>query len=484
LKKEQIKSIILIILIVNCLQLTGQIWLDKKLWPSGYNFFNSVKNSELVSDIKKIIPFFNNRNSGQQSSVAATMPKKVIVNGGGAREVYYDNQKQYEEVCGLTKDIMSILFKNPPKQSPVSVEQWQGFLKGKSIYVDFGFDIDASSMARYYGVAWNSNFNQFISTNGLVLSADTVTNEVIICIIDTKTGNSVKYLVNYSGEALIKYIEGLTFGKQQNHAFAFELNLDRTKGSADVKKKVSFNPLVMLPLSVPDLNAVNIYNPVKNENMSQTSDKIITAFGYAPSSLRKSITQEGVVSYVENSATVRVYPNGIVEYNAVLADKGIKLQGNSDPNTVVDNIAKIAKTVWKNAGIAAALDVRLKSDLVELKGEKYIIKMDYSVNGIPVITRLEGDVSVENAIYAEVQDGYVKNFKMVLRTFSETNQKVASMPVLEAIDKLFATYNKDSGETNIIDIFQCYSSEGEIISKPQWVVILDKNSQIVIGGVE
>ena len=485
MRKEKIKSIILFILIINCLYLTGQIWFDKKLWPSGYNFFNSLTNVPIVSEFLKILPFANNGQQGDGSYEGITKPKKIIVSGGGAREVYYSNQKQYSDVITLTDKIKTNLFKaTSPRFEAVTKEEWQGFLKGKSIYVDYGFKIDMGIMAQSFGSGTNTPFSQLGIVSGIVITADAVTNSVIVCARNSQTGNILKFWSDYKGDELTRYIEGLTFGKQQSQAFAFELNLDKATQGIDIKRKVFLEPLVLLPMNASDMPKINIGNPLKKEGIAvgqKLADNIVTAFGYAPSSLRKSIMQDGVVSYVENSATIKISPNGLVEYNAIKTDKGIRIENAKiEPNQIVNSIAKIARDVWKKVGVAQPPDMVLASDLTGQKGGVYIVEMNYTFEGIPVITRLSAAEPMYNGLYAEVQDGYIKRFRMVLRTFSGTGEKVESTPVLVAIDNLFKMYGQGNAETKINDIFQCYSSEGGDTSVAQWGVELSGNKGIII----
>lgn len=485
MRKEKIKSIILFILIINCLQLTGQIWFDKKLWPSGYNFFNSLTNVPIVSEFLKILPLGNAEEQGDNLYSNIIRPKKIIVSGGGAREVYYSNQKQYGDVISLTDKIKTSLFKaTSPRLETATKEEWQGFLKGKSIYIDYGFDIDMGVMAQSYGVGANAPFSQLGTVSGLVITADTATNSVIVCAKDNVSGNISKFWSDFKGDELTKYIESLTFGKQQSQAFAFELNLDRAPQGIDVRRKVSFEPLVLLPMNASDMPKINIANPLKKDGVGvgqKLADNIVAAFGYAPSSLRKSIMQDGVVSYVENSATIKIYPSGLVEYNAIKTDKGIRIENTKiDPNQIVNKIAKIARDVWKQAGVTQPPDMSLVSDLVEQKSGKYVVEMNYTIEGIPVITQFPATEPMNNALYAEVQDGYIKRFRIVLRTFFVTNEKVQNTPVLSAIDNLFKMYGQVNTETKINDIFQCYSSEVGDTSVAQWGVELSNDKSIII----
>ncbi len=237
--KERIKTIILTLLILNCLHLTGQIWFNKKLWPTGYNFFNSVTNNSVVSTILKKLPFAKSTFLSDSEYSDTIRPKKIVISSGNAREVYQYGQKQYDSVYGIAGGVITSLLQTPtPRSSVISTDEWHAFLKGKSIYIDYGFNMDAASLTSIFGLSVTPSFADGLSFSDIVITGDSVTKEGIVCMLDKSSNLITKYWVDYKGDELLKYISSTTFGRNQNKAFAFELNLDSSPADATIKRKI------------------------------------------------------------------------------------------------------------------------------------------------------------------------------------------------------------------------------------------------------
>ena len=90
MKKEHIKSFILILLILNSVQLTLQLWFDGNLRPGG---FDSIANNSVIRTIFPFIHGTDNDMDEEKLYIRATQPRRIIVNGGGVREVYILNSE-------------------------------------------------------------------------------------------------------------------------------------------------------------------------------------------------------------------------------------------------------------------------------------------------------------------------------------------------------------------------------------------------------
>ena len=141
LKKEHIKSFILILLILNSVQMTVQLWFESNLWPGGYDFLNSFS-------ISKIIPFFGDNGdlTEEKMYLNATKPRRVIVNGGGAREVYVIDSEDYNNAVEIVQEVVATMKSQSVNVQKISYEQWKNLFKGKSLYVDYGYDFDSTNL--------------------------------------------------------------------------------------------------------------------------------------------------------------------------------------------------------------------------------------------------------------------------------------------------------------------------------------------------
>ena len=95
--KERIKSFILILLIINSINLTGQMWFDTGFWTSG-EFFDSLREIPLIGSVINWIDVKEEETyNGQQLYDETMKPRRVVVNGGNAREVYGKKTSAYDE---------------------------------------------------------------------------------------------------------------------------------------------------------------------------------------------------------------------------------------------------------------------------------------------------------------------------------------------------------------------------------------------------
>lgn len=469
MKKERIKSVILCLLILNCIQLTGQIWLDKKLWPSGYNFFNSVANVPVLGNMAKMFNFNSGNLSGEVMYDVVVKPQKIVINSINGRDVYYDNEKAYGNLFDFTEGVIAALADTAPDPKEITEEQYRGFLKGSSLYVDFGFGVNGSELFRIYGIPGKVDFDQFSSTEAVILTADAETEKVMVCVKDGKQEEALAYTVDFPYENFTGFLGSFKIREQQDYAFAFELDLEK-----DIPRGITLDPFVLLPAKESTGGAITINNPLaENEAIAQLADKIVPAFHYTPSSLRKAVNNDGVVNYVENNATVTVYPSGLVEYQAVVANRGMKLGDKLTAKEAVTEILDISRNIWKAGGGSGAVDLRLQSDLLDNRDGSYKIQMNYYINGLPVQMGFNGNTRVESALYAEIEEGYLKTFKIVLLDISTSEQSLSWTSAVEAIG-LISGMDKQIQEGAVVsDVYACYYITKKMNVIPKWCVKLE-----------
>jgi hypothetical protein len=476
MRKERIKTVILVLLMLNCLQLTGQIWFNKKLWPFGYNFFNSLPRIPVINTIINKLPFSKDTFSDDSLFSNAVKPQAIVINGGSAREVYYPHQKSYGEAYKIINNVISNLLASSSGNSLViPVDEWQSYLKGKSIFVSYNFNMNADSFAKCFNKSADSfSFDGIVSD--FIITGDSVTKKSIVCFLDKSSGIVTKFLVDNSGEEILKYIESATFGKSLSRVFAFELRLDENPPNTSIQRPVLLDSFVLLPMDNESIDRIAASNPLGSE--SYVFDKIVTAIGYTPSSLRKSVSADGTASYVENSATISIDPRGVIEYNAVEAERGIFLQsGKIQPFNIAGKVLQIAENIWHATGADKMPEINIVSDLTDPKGSDFFVKMNFSYNGIPVIPETGDEEG--NAIFAHISNGYLKSFRINLKTFNKTEQSDSTMPIIPAIDKLAENYGNSSNPLIVKNIFKCYRLKEDTASVA-WGVRANNNQNKTI----
>lgn len=478
MKKEHIKSFILILLILNSLQLTLQLWFDSNLWPGG---FGSIANNSVI---RTVFPFIRGTDSDMDEEklyIKATQPRRVIVNGGGAREVYIFNSEEYTAALEMAVSIIDAMKETGVTVRTVSYEDWKNLFKGKSLYIDYGFSFDSNSLNKLYGaVSSQGKFEQFTNSSGFIITPDTVTNICTITVLDETDNTVYEHRFSCDGTNLLKFIEDMTYGKQQNDTFAFEINLDTSSDeSENVERKVELSPLTLLLISADMTSEKNIVCESIFENaweLEKFAERTLPVFGYNPSSLRKTVQSNGTIVYVENNATIKYYFDGTIEYSAVSKERGLKKSDTaSDCNQAINDVLKVVKELWSESGMDGnSLNLHLDSSVIDSKTNRYTVKFNNIYNGIVI----DYDNVTPNAVYAEVEDGYITNFKIHLVNISESEETSRIMPVLEAIDKMYAGY----GDSKVIidDVYKCYDIKRDRNVSAKWAFKIRGTDEILV----
>lgn len=475
LKKEHIKSFILILLIVNSIQLTAQLWLDSSSigvtdgfgWSIS-NLFSFWKNDD--GDLSESQMYFN-----------ATRPRRIIVNGGGAREVYITDSESYEQAFDISQAVLNEMKKSSVSVQNISYQQWQNLFKGKSLYLDYGFDVDAATLNDMYGLqAEQSDFNSFKRASGILITPDVVTNTCSSAVWDEEEDSVYEHRINCDALRVLEFIEDCTIGKQQNDAFAFEINLD-TKSTTvgEVERKVGLMPLSLLSISAEMLEEKQITTKSifkDTADLEKFAEKALPVFGHNPSTLRKTVQSNGTVEFVENNATIKFMLDGTVQYSAVAKDRGMKISnGTPNANQAVNDVLKVVRQLWQESGMEQnSMNLHLASELIDNKENNYVVSFDNMYNGI-VINYPDG---LNHAVNARVEGGYITEFVMHFVDIEETEEILQTIPVLSAIDILYAGYGTDKMIIN--DVYKCYDLNDDENISVKWAFEVRGTKEILV----
>lgn len=480
MNKERIKSFILILLIVNSINLTLQMWFDSNLWNREV-FWDALKDTPVIGDI---IVFFDKDNDeyiGEQLYDKTMKPRRVVVNGGGAREVYLKESENYNEAIQYVDDILSGLSSKNVTVDSIPYEEWKNLFKTKSLYVDYGYKMDSANLNKMYGMSSSSGkFTQASGFSGFIVVPDTATGRCTVCMLNESNNTVTRYIFSADTKILQSFIEQTTYQKQQNDTFAFEINLDvLTSAEDNVERKVAFSPLTLLTIPTEnETNAVLQNNGAfaNYEKFEEFAERTLNVFGYTASSLRKNVKNDGTITFVENNATITFYYDGTIEYNAVSKENGLRLStGNTSAKQAVHDVLNIAGRVWENSGIDAKnLDYHLVSDLSDNSESIYTVKLDNMYNG----TTINYSTVTNNAVLAEVEEGYITKLVIHLSDITETGQSTESAPVLMAIDTVYASYGR-SGMI-IDDAYRCYDFDESGRGTAKWVFKIRGDENILV----
>lgn len=449
MKKERIKTVLLCLLILNCIQLTGRIWLDKKLWPAGYNFFHYAGNVPVIGDL---LNKFSDNYTGleEQTFYEAIRPKRIIAGDGSGRSVLYSNDSEYKDIIKIVSNIIKKLTPDISSDE-IHNEQIEKSLLNKSVYLDYGYIADFNTLIKSFEVKDSKDFPTNQYAKSIIIVPENLENKTSICFVSEDGETAVRYRINTGEDKLIKQIDSLKSKRTKRYAFAFDLNLN---ADADTKNAVRLSPFIVLNTEDKEGLLISVSNCFDNKKtLSEVSDKIVNAFGYNPSSLRKAVSNRGTVRYIENNATVNVYTNGIVEYSATSKGMGIKISNPSDAESVIKAVMSVAEHIYRTVDNDHNANFVLSGDAFINNNGKYKVELDYFINGVPVKFGDNG----ENAVVSVIENGFIKDFKMHIAEIINSDNNVTWPSVLDAINTYADRNTERSADGILKDVYECYS---------------------------
>ncbi len=440
--KERVKSIILVILVIFTLVLAERILVDKKLWPSGYNFFsmggNSGKNEGALSD-------------------NLILPERIIVNTGyqSSRFEYIRTSETFENIYTVASGILKTAFSSSSKNiSQVSSDSWYSALTSKSLYLSYPGSFSSQNFAGLMGIEQTeSTFNNF---------CDIVIGETGNVYIND---NGTFYRIETSSGEIAPLIEEVlrkNEGSQSVINYSFDLNFDKEFGS----QKTILSPMIPIYFDTVEAEIVTSENPLfKDGEIDQkTVNSLLSAFSVNPNSTWRYTEADGTVVFVENTGVLKISPNGILNFTATDTGLSLPSQGSANSYETASEIADFIDAV--NSATGQNSQMSLTSPLTGNTLEQFAF--DYNVNGIPV------KYDSRNAVSVTVKNGYITEYSQVLRRYNSYGYKSPLPLYFEALDQVIAKYQDSMNQINIKKMFPAYIDKldgGE--AKPDWYIEID-----------
>ncbi len=417
MKKERIKSIVLIMLIITNLVLAEKIFVNEKLWLSGYNFFVSARNG--------------NKKNSVTVSESLTMPEKIIVNTGyqSSRFIYRRNSENFSSINSAASETIKAALSDSRSAFLISDEDWYAALTAKSVYLSYPAVFSLDSFASFYGIATPelpiSEFSDIvISENGNVyLGGDGY------CKIPV-TSQSIGSIISAAAEE--------HSGDESVFNYSFDLFFDRNSGS----ESTVLSPMILIysePVTAPTVisHTIVLEDGFVNDKPILS---ILPIFGVNKNSVRSYTEADGTLVYVENNGILKITPDGLLTFTAT--GNGIYLSRGSAPSKALGFIESV------NGNIETYADVCLKSLSFSENTEHF--EFDYMLEGYPV--KFDGIP----AISATVQNGYLTEYSQVIRQFEISQKSVPSPDFIEALDNVIESYRGSLSEMRITGMYPAY----------------------------
>ncbi|MDD6735272.1 MAG: two-component system activity regulator YycH [Clostridiales bacterium] len=441
MKKERIKSIVLILLIITNLVLADKILADKKLWLSGYNFFANMRN--------------NSRRNGTQIAESLAVPEKIIMNTGyqSSRFIYNRTSDNFNDIFNSAKEVLQTAFESKNIFSATN-EDWYAVLSAQSLYLSYPCTFSSNIYAELIGVnSGELNLESFsdiaISDNGSVYIND-ASGIYRISIPSSGIGEIIKRAASEQTDedAVINY--------------SFDLNFDKDFGD----QKTFLSPMILIYSSPFQAHTLKSENPVfkDDEVISRNVENILSAFSIAPNSVRRYTEADGSLVFVENNGILKISPQGILTFTASGTGLRFSQSNINDTYSISSKLAAFVDNVNNAAGINT--DMCITSRLSETVPQLYTF--DYLADGLPV------KYTSGNAVSIEISGNYIKSYRQVLRNYIIQEQTAYSPMYIETLDRIIAKYQNSMKEIHINQMYPSYPddlTEGE--KNADWYIDID-----------
>lgn len=488
MKKEKIKTGILIALLLNTLILTANVWFGSGLWPHGYDFFISLPNRAFFSQLfRKNQPYVSPMET-------LARPQRLVVTNGANRAVYYNSDASYAPFYESVKDFFYVTLADESYISmatEVQDAEWYDVLRNdeildtRSVYVEYSTAFSPKLFAQITGIAATWLENRVSSVRDFIIAPVGAEGEdMLLYIREYDTGRIMKFYIQYPGKTAL-YQKIASLSEDANYSYAFELNLhDSQVGIGEgVEQKVVMEPLILISPRKTESVTITAENPI---TPSMDMDALLSVFRYRQRAVNRYVTTDGTTHFVENYGSIHIYPDGVVEYYAVEKDKGVSiLPAGASAATLYDSLngaVGFAAQVWNSLVPDIPFDALVEAERLEESPAGYLFTLDYYMEGTRIITAAQSETHspLQHAVEIEVQDGRIVRYRHFIRRFTATDTKVLNPAMLEAIDGIYAQLANEEEKIQITDLFLGYIENATDAEKfPVWCAKLAGKESLV-----
>lgn len=458
--KERIKSFVLVALIFLGVGLTSITWVDERLWPDGYSLFVNVREWPLIRN------FFKNSYSLPMENLSKAR-KIVIADGMGTSAVFYNGDRIFDAVY---EDIDNLLLGFLSGETEVMAtthltkENVRELLNEQVMYayINYSVAMPPSFFGQLMGVAESDSLSSVTAVRDFFL-LPTGEDSLELLAIDSEKESVMRYELSYgktSGliEKFTEYVSGVS--ADNNCVMALQMNMDKASPDDAVQMKTLLDSFLVLDsasTAISEKAEIVSKNPVNSGEM----DAVVSCFSFNPASIYRYVDSFGTVVYLENDSSLKIYKNGLVEYEALDVDYGIPLSGGKGLYESLNSAIRFAGKVYSSAVSESEFTMNVASDIMFSESGEMNFSFDYYHEGTPISTDIDTPSGkMEHAAEITVAEGKIKGFKMLLREYKETGKNRETMNIYGAIDKVALKYEDREEPVKIDDMFLAYKEDG------------------------
>ena len=464
--KERVKTSIIILLLLSCVFLTYRLWFGSGMLNPAESYFS-------VSELP-FVRYFSNLNHYSVPKENLSKPRKIVINDGSLWVPYYNTDGAFETLAERTEEIVRACLRGDGERRSITYAEWIENLNEPSIYVEYPITVTPRMLALILGER-SDDFPPSIEHVKDVIIIPSGEEQVSLAVRDAHSGEAAVFVLGqryaFPEEILAMYANENRRDGYYEFAFSTLLS-DSGFGSGNVE----VDDLVLFSDNYAEVSNIMAANPLSREKYGA----LLKSFSFNAQPLRHYPDEWGCENYVENYATVRIYPDGYVEYSAVDPEKGIYITDSEKNEYETLNAAiDFAERVWASVS-DEPLNVLVSS--VEADGEGSIrFTFDYYYGGREVAVAMlgEGRDALYHAIEIETVGGRIASYRQYMRKYSNSSVSSAQESFVSALDYFVDTLS-GSENAKISDIYPGYYDDGaHTMIRTTWLAGIDGSEEIM-----
>ena len=478
--KRTVKNMVLAFSVLLAFLLVYQIWFNSYLLPDGYRYLTSGIENHII---KPIANFLSPKKSGDfsQNLKALLKPEKIVLQYSGERRAFSNDAAGYVQAQSLAESTMEHVMNGDyalKSKETVTMDSYFSTLKGKSVYVDYGKNCDYRLFSfALCGKIKNSFTDDISIINGYIISLhDGILNDVSIYMIDQKSETVYRYVVEAEKNELDTQLKNIMAQSESFSTLSYSFELNFHKEQAESPSKVLFAPMLLLDLQTQTMPSVSS-SPVVGADHAMADDMLdalLSAFSINTRTMNKYVDLDNARVFIENNATLTIYPNGLLQYQAVQGGHGPDISAGAD-KTNYDIYSATANAVDFVTNLCGYVPseifehLQISSALVNdsAKQGSYTICFDYCIDGRPV--RYKEGESYYHTIEIEIENGFLQSYRQVLKTYEKHHDEVLTLqPMLNAADALVDMLYVGDQPVNITSMHAGYVDELSDTISAKW----------------
>lgn len=469
MKKETFKTIILALLVTSGIILTINNWFSEKLWPDGYNFFSNLASYFSAGDEQK---------SYYLSKENVSSPTKIVVTNDDFRGVYTHSSIDFNDMVGEVKSLLKLGLSQ--KESKESTDlAWKDALKYKSIYFSYPVSYGAKTFSAILDTPITAvadmSFQEFV-----LVSDDNITEKAHLLVKNARDGTYHDITLDADTKSLSNILDTYATSSTGEYPYSFELNFDKSDTSAEQKITIDSQVILSInPRTAPTVSEINYFSSIAENKELYT--EFLRSFGFNVSNIRKNINPEGSIVFAENYGTIKMHPDGLLEFKSLNDSNGIEIGKSVEfYDTFIDAI-EFVNNIWDTACFDENMNINLSSVKLLSQDNSFTLTIDYYADGMEVVSSLdatESHAKMDHAIEIQVINSKVVSYRQVVKGYRSNGDASLCTNVIEALDLLMS---KDSIRSDkITDLYLAYYADKNGMCSPYWVAKTAKNEIRII----